>query len=317
MLDVLAGVFVHRMVRADLADALAVAERLLAAARASGGGDGVPALMAHRCLGVARFYLGDHAEACCSLERAVGLYRDGEHAPLARRFAFDPKAAALGYLGICLTVLGRTAEAERRFAEALAHAQALGHPVTWANTLAHVGLGRIVAGDAAGVRATADALTRVAAEHGFPYWTAHAAVQRGWLLLGSRKGLSAFREGVAVYRDSGARMAVPTLLALQAAAHLRHGEAEGAAALLEEARRLAAETGERWYEPEILRLSGEAAAAAGHLEEAEAELRGAERLAERQGARLWRDRALDSLERVVGAGRRQRARAPGHLVPSS
>ena len=294
VLGVLAGIFVYRMVRADLADALAVAGRMQAVALA-GGGD-VATLMAHRCVGVVRFYLGDHLEACHSLERAVELYRDGEHAPLARRFAFDPKAAALGYLGICLVVLGRTAEAEQRFAEALAHAQALGHLVTWANTLAHVGLGRMVAGDEAGVRAVADALGPIAAEQGFPYWTAHTAIQRGWLLLGDRAGSPHFREGIAIYRASGARMAVPMLLAMQAAAHLRHGEAESAGALLEEARSLAAETGERWCEPEIMRLAGEVLAARGKCVEGELELRQALELAERQGARLWHQRAQASIE---------------------
>jgi predicted ATPase len=276
---------------------------------AQASGDDATSLMAHRCMGVVRFFLADHAEACRNLERAIELYRDGEHAPLAQRFAFDPKAAALGFLGLCLVVLGRTAEAQRRFAEALAHAHAQGHLVTLANTLAHVGLGRIVAGDEAGVRAVADTLSRIAAEQSFPYWTAHAAIQRGWLLLADRAGLDAFREGIAVYRASGARMAVPTLLAIQAAAHLRHGEAEDAGTLLDEARRLTAETGERWYEPELVRLSGEVLAARGRRAEAESELREAVRLAERQGARLWRRRALASLRRLRPGPPRQRGRA--------
>jgi len=108
---------------------------------------------------------------------------------------------------------------------------------------------------------------------------------------------------------------VPTLLAMQAAAHLRHGEIDGAEALLAEARHLAAETGERWFEPEIIRLAGEVLAATGRREEAEIELRQAARLAKRQGARLWRRRALASLRRLR-SGQRPHGRASGHLVPS-
>lgn len=290
---ILAGIFVYRMVRADLANALAIAERMLAAARANGGD--VANLMAHRCLGVVRFYLGDHVNASRSLERAIELYRDGEHAPLAQRFAYDPKAAALAYLGLCLVATGRTAEAQRRFDQALTHAQVLDHQVSWANTLAHVGLGRMVADDLAGVRANADALSRIAADQCYPYWTAHAALQQGWLHLDQPNGLAVFADGIDLYRASGARMAVPTLLALEAAAQLRHGQQGNASARLEEACCLMAETGERWYEPEILRLSGEALAAADRRQEAEIQLSRAIRTAQEQGADGWRLRAEASL----------------------
>ena len=207
------------------------------------------------------------------LRRAIELYQDREHALLAQRFAYDPKAAALAYLGISLLAQGRTEEAKQYFAQALAHAEAVGHLVSWANTLAHVGLGYMVAGDEAAVRRTADALGRVAAEQGFPYWMAHAAIQRGWLRLASDDELDGFSEGIASYRASGSRLAVPALLTMQAAAHLRHGEMENAKARLEEAKQLAAETNERWYEPETLRLLAETLAGIGCRTEVELEFR--------------------------------------------
>jgi predicted ATPase/DNA-binding SARP family transcriptional activator/class 3 adenylate cyclase len=268
---VLAGIFVYRMVRADLADALAIAERMLAMAHNDGGD--IAALMTNRCLGVVRFYLGDQAEASHSLRRAIELYQDREHALLAQRFAYDPKAAALAYLGLSLLAQDRTEEAKQHFAQALAHAEAVGHLVSWANTLAHVGLGYMVAGDEAAVRMTADALGRVAAEQGFPYWMAHAAIQRGWLRLASDDELDGFSEGIASYRASGSRLAVPALLTMLAAAHLRHSDMENAKARLEEANQLAAETNERWYEPETLRLLAETLAGIGCRTEVELEFR--------------------------------------------
>ena len=293
---VLAGIFVYRMVRADLADALAIAKRMSAMAQA-GSGD-VAGLMAHRCLGVVRFYLGEQAEASRSLRCAIDLYHDGEHALLAQRFAYDPKAAALAYLGISLVTQGRTEEANSLFALALAHAEALGHLVSWANTLAHVGLGFMVAGDESAVRRTADALGRIAAEQGFPYWMAHAAIQHGWLRLARDDELDGFSDGIASYRASGSRLAVPALLTMQAAAHLRHGDMETAKARLEEAKLLAVETSERWYEPETLRLSAETLAKAGYREEAEIELHRATQLAKQQGARLWCRRAQADIGRL-------------------
>ena len=164
------------------------------------------------------------------------------------------------------------------------------------------------------MRVVSDALGRVAAEQNFPYWTAHAAIQRGWLLLSEREGLAGFEEGIAIYRASGACMAVPTLLAMQAAAYLRHGGTDAAMALLREAQDLAVKTGERWYAPEIARLSGEALVAAGRREEAETEFRRAERFARRQGARLWHERALASLDRLR-PGRRRDDPAHKQMTP--
>ena len=296
---ILAGIFVYRMVRANMANALAIAERMLTAAQTNGGE--VATLMAHRCVGVVRFYLGDHVKASYSLERAIELYRDDEHAPLAQRFAYDPKAAALAYLGICLLVQGRGEEARARLAQALAHAQALGHLVTWANTLAHVGVGHMVAGDEAAVRETAEALSLIAAEQGFPYWEAHAAIQRAWLHL-----TSTVTRPLSARRSSAIAPAETVWSCRRCWQSKRQGTSvvttsKRGKALLEEAKQLSAQTGERWYEPEILRLSGEASAAMGCREEAESELRQAAEFAQRQGAHLWCWRAQTSLNRFLAS----------------
>jgi len=154
-----------------------------------------------------------------------------------------------------------------------------------------------------------------ATEQGIPYWSALAAIVRGWALAAQGQmaaGIGEMRQGMERYRATGATLAWSWFLCMLAEAYGKGGQAEEGLCCVAEALVVIESTGEGYHEAEIHRLKGElllmqggAAAAA----QAEACFHRALALARRQGAKSHELRGGTSLARLWRAqGRLREAR---------
>src|SRR5262249_34236807 len=106
----------------------------------------------------------------------------------------------------------------------------------------------------------AEAAIRLATDQGFPYWMAYGAILRGWAL--GHKGqaqaeMEQIKQGLRVFRATGAEIGRQYFLALLAEAHGILREPEAGLQVLIEALVHVEHTGDRYYTAEIHRLKGE------------------------------------------------------------
>ena len=107
------------------------------------------------------------------------------------------------------------------------------------------------------------------------------------------------RQGLAAWRTTGMRVAVPLWLGLLAEAYGRAGKAEEGLTMLAEALDVIDKNGERFYEAELYRLKGELLQqSTAQQEAAEEHLQQALAVARRQQAKSLELRAAVSLSRL-------------------
>jgi predicted ATPase len=152
----------------------------------------------------------------------------------------------------------------------------------------------------------------VAADQGFPHWSALGTIFRGWVTIkdGSlTEGISLLRNGCAAYRATGAELWMTHYIALLASACEIAGQFDEAVTLLDEALQIVERTGERWFAAELNRLKGQLLVRQGHSGAGEGLYRQALSIAREQEAKLWELRAAISLARLRrNQGRRTEAR---------
>jgi predicted ATPase len=247
------------MARAEHQTAMELGEQCLQLAQRVQ--DAALLLEAHYALGVSWFMLGDLALACTHMEHTIALYDPAQHHGLAYRYGgIDP---GMGGFGVCAWVLwlrGYPAQARTHGDRALSLAQQLAHPFSLARTLHYDALLCQLRRDVSVVRAQAEAAIAVATAQSFALAQASGLIMRGWASTvqeHSTEGLAHLRQGLDMYRSTGAEYQRPHYLALLAEASGLLGQPEGGLAALEEASTLMEKTGERYYEAELHRQRGE------------------------------------------------------------
>jgi predicted ATPase len=160
------------------------------------------------------------------------------------------------------------------------------------------------------LRLRADAICALASDLNFPFMLAWGLAFRGIanLYLDRADGEQAAREGLALYRLTGSKWALPFWLGSYASVQ-RRGSVNASTAVQEALVEVEA-TGERWYEAELYRLRGNTALCGRfrHDGRAEIDFRTAMRIAAEQGAKLLELRAATSMARLWGElGRRAEA----------
>ena len=307
----LRGLWAFRFVRAELHTATEVATELLQIAEEEN--DVAFRLEAHRAFGMTMLYLGDFESTRIHLGQGASLYDPEQHHAHAFRYGNDPGVVCLSYGAKALWCLGRTSEAAARSEEALQLAHRLKHPFsqTQAHTLAAMLCQH--ARELGSVVMRAEVAISSSAEYSFPYWHAIGMILRGWARVQqgtAGDALDEIQRGLTDYRATGATLAVPWFLALEAEARGRAKDIERGLALLAEAETLAENTGETYYLAEICRLRGELVWARGldKADDAEAAFRRSLEIACRQKAKSWELRTSTSLSRILAAaGRRKEA----------
>jgi predicted ATPase len=218
-------------------------------------------LEAHYVLGVSRFYLGSPALACTHLEHIMALYDPEQHHVLAYHYGgFDPGILGFLYYAWALWLRGYPTQAHAQSAKALSLARQLAHSYTLVRTLYYDTLLGQLRRDVPAVRDQADATITAATAQRFALMQALGPIMRGWAVAvqeHSTEGLVQIRQGLDMYRSTGAEAQRPYLLTLLAEASGLLGQPEGGLAALEEALTLVEQTGERYYEAELHRQRGE------------------------------------------------------------
>jgi predicted ATPase len=202
--------------------------------------------------------MGEFATARQHLERARELYDPEHHSQSKYLYGQDIGATALSYLCWTLWHLGYVDEAVAVAGEATKRAEALSHPFTLAYTICHArGMMDIFRRCADETRSYANTVISICTEHDFPFWAAGGRILDGWAIACQGKpdeGIEKLDEGLAAWRQTGARLWLPIFLALKAEAHAKAGRSDTALNAIEEALAISDETGERWALAEVLRI---------------------------------------------------------------
>ncbi len=305
------GLWIFHAARAEMDDAVAVANQMLQLAAELD--DDVARLVAHRAMTNTRFFLGDLAAARAHAENALALYKPAKHGGLASLYSADPYVLSALFLAHTLARTGLVEQA-RPWADAgLARARELAHGVTLAHALHHACLFHQLCREPVAVARHADELIGLAGEHDLTFWQAIGRLFRGWQLMELGQDRTGFEElgaGMAAYRATGGRLYLPYMLVQWAEACRKVGDHQAAVLAIAEAKQLIETTGVRGFEPYAHRI--EAALLQDQGADAtivEACLQRSIELARRQRARISELRATIELARLwQGQGRKADAR---------
>jgi predicted ATPase len=163
------------------------------------------------------------------------------------------------------------------------------------------------------IESCAEIIVSLCAEHRFSHWMSYGRILQGWAAIcrgDLDRGIETLCAGVVAWRDGGARLWMPTFLALEAEAYARAGRSEAALQAVEQALAVSNETGECWAKPELLRIKAGLLLATGHAPTSEVEglLVNGVTLARRQHEPCFELRAACDLARLKQSqGRRNEA----------
>jgi predicted ATPase/class 3 adenylate cyclase len=231
------GLASNRVVRGQTRAAQRLAERCRTVAERRRSP--VDRLLAHRAMGAALMQLGELGEARAEFEAIPALYDPERDRGLAARCVTDPRTSGLSFLALVLWMMGHPEQARRTADEASRCAAELAHANTTGHVLCHAQGERVqLLGDAPAVRACAEAVLGLAAEHDMPMWRGYGLVFRGWALAAEGRpedGASLVRQGIAGLDALGTLFHRTHLLGLMADIHARLGDPAAGLRLLEEA----------------------------------------------------------------------------------
>jgi DNA-binding winged helix-turn-helix (wHTH) protein/predicted ATPase len=266
-------------------------------------GASIHRLIAHAALGNTLFFLGEYTAAWAHCEKGGFLTEPTPQRVQALRYSVAPEVVCLTLAAYTLWCLGFPVQALQRSEEALALAQALGHPQTLAFAHHRAAYLHYRRREMAAVQAQADALLTLATAQEFPLWVGHGACWRGWVLAMQNQdeaGRAQLRQSMSVILATGQTLAQPFCLiqCAEAAGHV--GQVVEGLRLLAEAVAALEASGRGDLLAEAYRLQGEfhLRQAIPDAAQAEACFQQALAIARRQQARAWELRAATSLSRL-------------------
>jgi predicted ATPase len=311
LISVVFGLWRFYYVRAQLHTARELGDTLLHLAQRAD--DPALAVIAHYALGWTWSCLGVFPAARQHLEDGIARYTsDQRHAPMFRT-GQDPGVACRAYAAWTLWLLGYPEQALVRLHEALALAHELAHPfnLAFAHSIAACVL--LWLRDVPAVYEHAEAVAALSTEQGFPRWAAYGTSAKGWALAmqdQGEEGMAQVRQGIAVWRATGAVLHVPAFCIVLADVCDHLGYTDDGLQALAEAQTLVEQHDERYLEAEVSRLWGVLLLRQPETPQTEAEtwLQRALDVARRQQAKSLELRAATSLARLwQQQGKRQEA----------
>ncbi|HSI94270.1 MAG TPA: hypothetical protein VK925_12275, partial [Jiangellaceae bacterium] len=228
-----------------LADALALAERVHAAAADA------PGLVAygHLALAGSLTSAGQPRRALRHFDRATA--EQGDTGPELLGFAPSVMAWAWGAHACWLT--GRVDEARARAATAVQVAEDLAVPFGRAVAVAYAAITHQLRGDRDEALACAIEIQELCARYEFAYYQHWGQIVEGWA-VGGPSGAAKITDGIQRLREHGVGSRLPYYQALLAETLLAAGRPRQAADVLAEARTEAERRADLWWVPELWRL---------------------------------------------------------------
>jgi DNA-binding SARP family transcriptional activator len=252
----------------------------------------------HARLACSLFHQGVFERALKHAEQGLAAY-DGEYFnAVTAAYGDNAGAACHSWAALSLWFLGYPDRARQRAQEAVTLTEHPRRRHGYANALAQAATVEQCRLDVEATRLIAQAAIEASTRDGYTYRLAMAMILHGWALAAAgshEEGIGELERGLALSRETGARMDDPYYLALLTDACARAGRIDEACAAVEGALRLARSTRRFFFESELARLSGELLLSRGRLHEAESRLREAIELARRQGSPSLELRAALSL----------------------
>jgi tetratricopeptide (TPR) repeat protein len=298
MIPALHGLAMFSLFRGDITTTHELAVRY--AKLAEDTGDIIGTIQAALVLANVTTWLGRHAESKSHHERVIELYHPAQLPVHMSRYGWNPRIVVMVSHTVSTCICGEPDRAVQMYREAIETAEATGHPFSIAIALQIGAWVHHLRRDVPETLHHAEALARLAGEHGFPAFAALADAFGGWAMVHTgqaERGIERLRAAVAAEQRMGGL--VTRFYASQLAdACLTAGAVDDALAVLRDALRDDVTTQERCYHPELHRLLGEAWRARGDVEQAETAMTSARTLAEAQGARLFELRAIIGLIRL-------------------
>jgi predicted ATPase/class 3 adenylate cyclase len=260
----------------------------------------------HLVVGSSSVFGGEVAVGLEHLERAIGLFDPRSHQPGPYRLGPSSGVVSHTTSAILLWLLGFPDRAAERSARALELVRELGHPVTTAYTLFHVGFLDLSRSDFELAHERAGAVLKIADEHDYQIWRAVALVLQGSAMSGlgrAEEGLAKIDQGIALYQGMKTPPIFwPLLLSVRTRGFLLAGRPEDGLPLVDEAIEM---TGEgNFLYPDFALLKGYIYLALADVGRAELWLRRAFDAADGRGARMPQLRAatrLTRLQRTAGS----------------
>ena len=306
--------WLYNCTRANHAQATAIGREL--EERMTYAVDPAARTVAHLPLGLNLFAIGRPLEARANFDQAVRTYNEVKGGPVAYRYGMDIGAVAHGYRAWCLGTLGYSEQALEDRGVLRDILEGTKHPYTLARGLNWYSMISAVQRDWRGTLQFADRAIEVAREHDLRLVEAIGLAMRGVARAAIERSATPpadMRDGLNIYRRTGARYHVPYLLSLFAEASLARKDWDDGMSAVSEALSLIEETDERHVIPELYRIRGDLLV---HSKrgDPEADYLKALELARQQGTRLFELRAAMSLAQLW-ADQRKRAEARDLLVP--
>ncbi|HEX6269173.1 MAG TPA: adenylate/guanylate cyclase domain-containing protein [Anaerolineales bacterium] len=204
----------------------------------------------------------DHPQAGLDrIEDAMASYDPGRQRVRRLGFGTNPGVISLTVSSLILWMLGYPDRARKRAADALMLAQKIDHPYTKAYAQFHNGLLNVWLRNPEIVQERAQAVLKLAEEHGFQIWSAVGTCLHGAALVGmgsAEKGLALIEEGINIYRILKTPPVFwPLLLYLCAGAYGAASRPEQGLRLLKEAIEFETAGSARTFVSEFLMLQGE------------------------------------------------------------
>ena len=206
---------------------------------------------------------------------------------------------------------GDNVESQRIRQRALDRARQQGHPLALVAALGQVMLIGAFDDRPELVRDAAEEQAEICRRNGYRWYGTAGAMVLGWVEARQgdpRAGLAQMLDALGLIEASGTRLVTGLLLPLLLSTQLAADRPREALASADKGLAASAVNGQRFHDSELHRLRAEALAqlAPERRDEIEAALHGALDIARVQGAVAFEQRALDSLERLLGASAQRR-----------
>jgi predicted ATPase/class 3 adenylate cyclase len=256
---VVAGLTLFHLVRGDRALSRDLSERQLRIA--DNAHDAGMSVRAHGGAAVVQYYLGNFRQARLHAAEVMQRYRADQHRAQLYLYGDDVLIHALIVDGLSSWFLGYPERAATRMQQAYDLAIEIDHAFTTATVHGYRCQIAELRGDVETGARAAEAAIAHSHEQGFPFYEAVGVVHSGWPELRRGRDPAAaearVREGVRMYRATGARTNVTYFLALAAEACLARGDAAAALVAVDEGLSLADAQLDQYFKPELLRWRGE------------------------------------------------------------
>lgn len=178
LFPVIRGLWVYRLVRADLDEADWRARRLLQIAAQSGASEQL--VEARLAMGMTAVYRGDFKIGREHFQACLELYDPVEHHINSFKYGNDPRATALAFDGYAAWLMGHPDFAVSRCTDALQQAEAVGHAFTIALMLFVLAMLYQAIGDVENTRNYADRLITFCKRQGSSHFLSQGMVFKAW-----------------------------------------------------------------------------------------------------------------------------------------